>query len=93
MICASVVTSAIDDVEEGVEEVSGTDEYENAGDYRSAAGWLIFVAVMGIIIEIVIIIIRILNITFISNNCMIFGIAVSHCFCVFVLLEVCICFR
>ena len=80
IICASVVTSAIDDVEKDVEEVSGIEEYENAGDYRSAAGWLIFVAIMGVIIEIPIIIIRIINISFISNNCTIFGIAVSQCF-------------
>ena len=80
MICASVVTSAIDNVEEDIEEVSGIDEYENVGDYRSAAGWMIFIAIMGIIIETLIIIIRILNISIINNNCITFGIIVSCCF-------------
>ena len=80
MICASVVTSAIDNVEEDVEEVSGIDEYESAGDYRSAAGWMIFIAIMGTIIETLIIIIRILNISVINNNCITFGIIVSYCF-------------
>ena len=80
MICASVAASAIDDVEEDLEEVSGGDEYENVGDYRSAAGWMIFIAIMGIIIETLIIIIRILNISIINNNCITFGIIVSFCF-------------
>ena len=38
----TVVIIAIDDVEEDLEEVSGTDEYENIGDYRSAAGWMVY---------------------------------------------------
>ena len=77
MICASVTASAIDDVEEDLEEVSDSDEYENIGDYRSAAGWMIFIAIMGIIIETLIIVICILNISIINNNCITFGIIVS----------------
>ena len=55
-------------------------EYEDAGDYRAAAGWMIFVAIMGVIIETVIIVIRILNISIINQNFTIFGIAVSQFF-------------
>ena len=81
MICASVVTNAVGNVDDNINEASdGRREYDNAGDYRSAAGWMIFVAIMGMIIEIVIIIIRILNITIINKNFIIFGFAVSQLF-------------
>lgn len=73
LICASVVTGAINDIED-LEDVP----YENSGRYRSAAGWLIFVAVMGIIIETIIIIIRFLNIIYINQNFIIFGVIVSQ---------------
>ena len=90
MICASVVTNAIGNVEEHMEERSDNNnaEYEDAGDYRSAAGWMIFVAIMGVIIETVIIVIRILNISFINQNFIIFGIAVSHFFIIINVLHI-----
>ena len=78
MICAAVVTGAVNDVEDHREEVEGSDEYENAGSYRSAAGWLIFVAIMAMIIEITVIIIRFLNISFIRLHGIIFRITVSY---------------
>ena len=54
-------------------------EYGDANDYEAAAGWLAFVAVMGMAIEPVIIILRILNISCINKNFLIFGIVVSSC--------------
>ena len=92
MICASIAANAINNVEDDIQEISnGMQEYEDVGDYRSGAGWMIFVAIMGMIIETVIIVIRILNISFINKNFIIFRITVSHCFFVhiFVSLEIC----
>ena len=63
LICASVATGAINNI-------------ENSGRYRSAAEWLIFVAVMGLIIQTVIIVIRILNISLINQNFILFGFIV-----------------
>ena len=76
LICASVVTGALDNIE----DVDDDDDVDvgSLGRYRSAAGWLIFVAVMGMIIETVIIIVRILNISFINQNFIIFGFIVSQ---------------
>ena len=88
MICASVITNAIGNVEEHMEEESDDREYEDAGDYRAAAGWMIFVAIMAVIIEAVIIVIRILNISFINQNSTIFGIAVSHFFIIINMLHI-----
>ena len=79
MICAAVVVSAVNGVEDNLEEVDG-EEYDNAGSYRSAAGWLIFVSIWGMIIEICVIILRFLNISFISLEGIIFRGTVSHCF-------------
>ena len=83
MICAAVVTGAVNDVEDNLEDVESSDNIDdefNAGSYRSAAGWLIFVAIMAMIIEIAVIIIRILNISFIRLNGIIFRITVSYCY-------------
>ena len=80
MICAAVVVSAVNNVEGHVEDIRGRDEYENAGSYRSAAGWLIFVSIWGMIIEICVIILRFLNISFISLEGIIFRGTVSYCF-------------
>ena len=90
MICASIAANAINNVEDDIQEIH-IGEYEDVGDYRSGAGWMIFVAIMGMIIETVIIVIRILNISFINKNFIIFRIIVSHCFfvCIFVSLEIC----
>ena len=79
----------IGNVEEHTEELSDNNaEYEDAGDYRAAAGWMIFVAIMGMIIETVIIVIRILNISFINQNFTIFGITVSHFFIIINVLHI-----
>ena len=79
MICAAVVSGAVNSAEDNIEEASdGREEYDNAGSYRSAAGWLIFVAIMAMIIETAVIIIRILNISFIRLNGIIFRLTVSH---------------
>ena len=80
MICAAVVVGAVNNVEDDVEEIQGIDEYENAGSYRSAAGWLIFVSIWGMIIEICVIVLRFLNISFISLEGIIFRGTVSYCF-------------
>ena len=91
MICASIAANAINNVEDDIQDIYGIREYEDVGDYRSGAGWMIFVAIMGMIIETVIIVIHILNISFINKNFIIFRITVSHCFfvCIFVSLEIC----
>ena len=80
MICAAVVVDAVNNVEDEVEEIRNRDEYENAGSYRSAAGWLIFVSIWGMIIEICVIVLRFLNISFISLEGIIFRGTVSYCF-------------
>ena len=82
MICAAVALSAIERINGSYEEInrltrSDRNEYENAADYEAAAGWLVFVAVMGMLIEPAIIAVRILNITFVNQNFPIFAIAVS----------------
>ena len=79
MICAAVVVGAVNNVEDNVEKIEGI-EYKNAGSYRSAAGWLIFVSIWGMIIEIGVIILRFLNVSFISLEGIIFRGTVSHCF-------------
>ena len=82
MICAAVTLSAIEDLKDNFDAINarfGTRfEYEDSDDYEAAAGWLVFVAVMGMAIEPLIIILRILNISFINGHFFIFGIAVSN---------------
>ena len=82
MICAAVTLSAIEDLNDNIDTYNdmftGPDiEYEDSDDYEAAAGWLVFVAVMGMVIEPLIIILRILKIDFINQNFLIFGIVVS----------------
>ena len=81
MICAAVTLSAIEDLNDNFEVINsrfGVDyEYRDSGDHEAAAGWLVFVAVMGMVIEPLIIILRILNISFVNQNFLIFGIGVS----------------
>ena len=79
MICAAVVIDAVNNIEDNVENVKRIDEY-NAGSYRSAAGWLVFVSVCGMIIEICVIVLRFLNVSFISLEGIIFRGTVSYCF-------------
>ena len=83
LICSAVTLSAIEDLNENIDAINNffsTVEvtYDNSGDYEAAAGWLVFVAVMGMVIEPLIIILRILNISFINEHFFIFGIAVSN---------------
>ena len=83
LICAAVVSNAINDVIDAAEDEDIDDgEYNNSGSYRSAAGWLIFVSIMGMLIEMAIIVIRILNVSFINQNFFIFGLIVSIVLCV-----------
>ena len=82
MICAAVTLSAIEDLNDNIDTLNdrftGPDVvYEDSDDYEAAAGWLVFVAVMGMVIEPLIIILRILKIDFINQNFLIFGIVVS----------------
>ena len=82
MICAAVTLSAIEDLNDNIDAInarfSTRYEYEDSDDYEAAAGWLVFVAVMGMAIEPLLIIIRILNFSFINQNFLIFGIGVSN---------------
>ena len=82
MISAAVTLQAVEDLNANLETINnryGVDyESDDAGAYEAAAGWLVFVAVMGMVIEILIIIIRILNIAFINQAFILFGITVSN---------------
>ena len=82
MICAAVTLSAIEDLNDNFDAINmrynrDVVEYSDSNDHEAAAGWLVFVAVMGMVIEILLIIIRILNISFIKEHFVIFGIVVS----------------
>ena len=82
MICAAVTLSAIEDLNDNIDTLNDRANrqvvnYEDSDDYEAAAGWLVFVAVMGMVIESLIIILRILKIDFINQNFLIFGIVVS----------------
>ena len=58
MIAASFVLTAINEVEEFYNENGA--EYENAGSYKAAAGWLIFVAPLAMIFHVIAVIILVL---------------------------------
>ena len=83
MICAAVTLSAIESLEDNIDTINNRARqqlihYNDSDDYEAAAGWLVFVAVMGMTIESLIIFLRILNISFINQNFLIFGIVVSN---------------
>ena len=83
MICAAVTLSTLEDLNDNIDTINNRNNrevinYDDSDDYEAAAGWLVFVAVMGMVIEILIIILRILNISFINEHFFIFGIAVSN---------------
>ena len=83
LICAAVTLSAIESLEDNIDTINNRARqqlihYNDSDDYEAAAGWLVFVAVMGMIIESLIIFLRILNISFINQNFLIFGIVVSN---------------
>ena len=58
LIAAAVAVSAINEVDDIARERGG--EYENAGSYRGAAGWLVFVGCAAIIFHVIMISIQIL---------------------------------
>ena len=82
MICAAVTLSAIEDTNDAFKEADmvitfRNFKYDDSSDYEAAAGWVVFVAVMGMAIESLIIGVRILNVSFVNQNFTIFGIVVS----------------
>ena len=58
LIAAAIAVSAINEVDDLANERGG--EYENAGSYRGAAGWLVFVGCAAITFHVVMINIQIL---------------------------------
>ena len=83
MICAAVTLSAIEDLNDNIDTINNRANrqlinYDDSDDYEAAAGWLVFVAVMGMVIEPLLIIIRILNISYVNQYFLIFGIGVSN---------------
>ena len=81
-IFAAVTLSTLEDLNDNIDTINNRNNrevinYDDSDDYEAAAGWLVFVAVMGMIIESLIIFLRILNISFINQNFLIFGIVVS----------------
>ena len=83
MICAAVILSTIENINDSAEalnrDLNFQFEYSDSSDYEAAAGWLVFVAVIGMVVESAIIILRLLNISFVNANFLIFGIVVSIC--------------
>ena len=82
LICAAVTLSAIEDLNDNVDTINDRStrlqiSYEDSDNHEAAAGYLVFVAVMGMVIEPIIMLLRILNISFINQNFVIFGIVVS----------------
>jgi len=75
MICAAVALANIRDLDDAADDVGL--EYEDADLYESGAGWLIFLAVMCMVVEPLIIIARFLNFSFVNENFLIFAIIVS----------------
>lgn len=75
MICAAVALANIKDLDDAADDVGL--EYEDADLYESGAGWLIFLAVMCMVIEPIIILVRFLNFSFVNQNFLIFAVIVS----------------
>ena len=82
MICAALTLSAIDDLNDNIDAINdrfgAQIDYDDSNDHKAAAGCLVFVAVMGMVIESLAIILRILNFSFINQNFPIFEIGVSN---------------
>ncbi|XP_065914386.1 uncharacterized protein [Dysidea avara] len=70
MICAAVTLSAIEDVED-----QASVRYQDTDKYESAAGWLVFVSVMGMIYEPLVILLRFLNLEIFNQKFIYFMIA------------------
>ena len=58
LIAAAIAVSAINELDDMATEQGG--EYENAGSYRGAAGWLVFIGCAAIIFHVIMISIQIL---------------------------------
>jgi len=78
MICAAVILGALSSLEDNADTLNR--DLDNVSDYRSAAGWMLFVAIMGMIIEPTLIILRFLNIEIINQNFILIGFIVSNSF-------------
>jgi len=76
LICAAITLSTINDIEEFLEILSI--EYEDSDNYKAAAGWLIFVAVVGMIIEALKIFLCIVNFSIINQHLVTLTIVVSR---------------
>ena len=77
MICAAVALSAIDYTDDTLEDLKLNSYDDDVVNYEAAAAWLTFVAVTGIVFETLLIVIRLLNFSFINTNFLIFAIVVS----------------
>ena len=82
MICTAITLSALETLIDNIDTINdeaGTTfiDYKDSDDYEATAGWLVFVAVMGMAFESLIAIIRILNVSFVNQHFLIFGIVVS----------------
>ena len=76
MIACAVSLSAIDDAFGGADD--DTDLADDRDRYNGAAGWLLFVAIAGIIIQIIMLIVRALYYgEVITSQFIVFGIVVS----------------
>jgi len=75
LICAAVALNNIRDLDDHPGDINRV--YEDAGLHESGAGWLIFLAVMCMVIEPLIILIRFLNVAIVNENFLIFAIVVS----------------
>ena len=77
LIASAVALNNIDEFFEDVED--DTDDADNRDQYRGVAGWLLFVAIAGIVVQIVMVIVRALYYgEVITNQFVAFGIIVSY---------------
>ena len=77
LIASAVALNNIDEFFEDVED--DTDDADNRDQYRGVAGWLLFVAIAGIVVQIVMVIVRALYyVEVITNQFVAFGITVSY---------------
>jgi len=77
MICAAVTLGAISSAEDNA-DILNDDYADDVSNNRSGAGWMLFVAIMGMIIEPSLILLRFLNVEIINKNFMLFGLIVSY---------------
>ena len=87
LICAGVTLGAVSSAEDNADRLNdGRTDSVDFGKYRSAAGWMLFVAIMGMIIEPSLILVRFLNVEIVNKNFLLFGFVVSNYFvtCVYI---------